>query len=141
DSIKISGRDVIGKFTPPRAAGNTEKFLLHPGLIDACVGLMVMTFDAGEGKVLIPFGIEKFQYHRPPRGKTLWAHARYREQTGDGDKLIGDIRLTDEGGAIIAEIIGIEGRKADRDVLLRGIQRDLSDWFYEPKWIEQSLPA
>ncbi len=140
DAIRLAGRDVVGRIRTPARAAALDRFQLHPGLIDACVGLMVMTLDAGEGKVLIPFGLERFKFFRRPSGKSLWAQARYREDPQVAAKIVGDIRLLEDDGQTIAEIIGIEGRKADRDVLLRGIQKDLSQWFYEPRWSQAIAP-
>ncbi|CAM2068740.1 SDR family NAD(P)-dependent oxidoreductase [Sulfidibacter corallicola] len=134
DAIRVSGNDVFGKISVPDNVPQLEHYPMFPGLIDACVGLMVMTHRIDDQTVLVPFGAETFAFYRRPRGRHLWAQARTRDAAASGGKLIGDIRLVDEDGALICEILGLEGREAHPDVLRRGIQKDLSGWFHELSW-------
>jgi acyl transferase domain-containing protein/short-subunit dehydrogenase/acyl carrier protein len=135
DAMRSAGRDVIAMIRVPDTIAHVERFALHPGLIDSCVALMVMTVRPSPGKVFIPFGVEEFRWFRAVPGGRLWAHARYRETPETSVKVVGDIRLTDDRGEVIAEIIGLEGREADREVLLRGIQKDLGHWFHAVDWV------
>jgi acyl transferase domain-containing protein/acyl carrier protein len=135
EAIRTAGRGVLGLIRVPDHITLHEGFQLHPGLIDSCVALLVMSRKTAKDKVLIPFGVEQFRYYRPATSRRLWAQARYRDTLDTSIKIVGDIRLTDDKGEVIAEIIGIEGREADREVLLRGIQEDISHWFYHIEWL------
>lgn len=133
--IRTSGRHVLGLVQTPDQLTLREGFQLHPGLIDACVGMMVLTTKTPKDKILIPFSLEQFCYYRPATGRRMWVHACYRDTLSGSDRTILDVRLTGEHGEVIAELIGLEGRQADREVLLRGIQKDLSHWFYQTEWL------
>ena len=86
-------------------------------------------------KTLLPFAIQRFSLIRRPRSKRFWAHARRRVLPEFPDKLVGDLWLMDETGELIAECLGLEGRAATADLVLRSREKELSQWFYQLAWI------
>jgi malonyl CoA-acyl carrier protein transacylase len=117
---------------PPVLSGVAEKYQLHPGLIDSCFGLLVSSMAIKEEETMIPFRIERVRFYRRPDRYPVYAYARLRHnQTG---MQIGDVQLFEETGKIIAEFIGLEGRKVRREGLLRGLQKDFRKWFHTVTW-------
>jgi len=74
-------------------------------------------------EVFVPFTIGRFQSYRPHREGELWCHTRIRtEPTAAAGAVIADTRLVDEQGRLVAEIVGLELRKASQQALLRSLR-------------------
>ncbi len=117
---------------------------LHPGLIDSCFGLMVTAAGGDPETTYIPFAIEEFRYFGKPDPSDMQAVATIRRISGNFDKLtssdkstisdnsneseklLGDIKLYDQNG-LVAEWIGLEGRRVDMTALLGGTADNSKD--------------
>ncbi|MBR8838432.1 MAG: SDR family NAD(P)-dependent oxidoreductase [Stigonema ocellatum SAG 48.90 = DSM 106950] len=124
----------------PQLPDEVSDYQLYPGLIDSCLQLLNSCWQVESTKpaqsdyMYIPFSIASFKFYgRSHPGSQLWCHAQRRPESNN-QSLVGDIRLFDQTGQIIAEIVGFEARKGRRDALLRGIQKDIGDWLYEVAW-------
>jgi acyl transferase domain-containing protein/acyl carrier protein len=115
------------------------RFGLHPGLIDSCFGTLVMAGSVEVSESFIPFGVAALHCYRIPGNEALVAHATVRAQ--DAQRLVGDIRLCDAAGNPVADFIGLEGRQASRQALLRqeGAAAPAAPAIYGIAW--ESLPA
>ncbi|MCP4262403.1 MAG: SDR family NAD(P)-dependent oxidoreductase [Planctomycetes bacterium] len=139
ESIQQGNKEAIGKIKLPSilaAKGIIDKYQLHPGLIDSCFGLLTMTMDIGVENTFIPFSIEKIHFYQRPSSHQLYAYASLQPDA-DG-KLIGDIQLFENENKIIAEFIGMEGRKASPEALLRILKKDFSHWLYNIAWLPKA---
>ena len=125
-------------------AGSLSAYHYHPALADACGQLLAATLPPpteGEGGrgAFVGGGIEEARLYRPFDGRTLWAHGSVRPATGDGHVLTGDIRVVDDDGSLVLEMIGVRywylegGRSAP----------DPAEWLYGLEWepVERSAPA
>ncbi|MGD9732148.1 MAG: type I polyketide synthase [Desulfamplus sp.] len=124
-----TGRDIaVCRFKTPDGL-DINSWELHPGLIDSCFGLMVTAAGGDPEITYIPFAIEEFRYFRKPDPSDMQAVATIRRISGNFDKLtssdksneseklLGDIKLYDQNG-LVAEWIGLEGRRVDMTALL-----------------------
>ena len=137
DVIRRGNNEAVCRMKVPEILKEESGYQLHPGLIDSCFGLLVTTTDIETDETYIPFSIRQFTFYRHPEGSELWAYACVREISEEG-KLSGDIQLSDRTGHLIAEFKGLEGRKATREAILRGLRKNFSDWLYEVRWIEDT---
>ncbi|RKZ93723.1 MAG: short-chain dehydrogenase [Candidatus Parabeggiatoa sp. nov. 1] len=136
ESIQQGNKEAIAKIKLPEslaAKGIIDNYQLHPGLIDSCFGLLTMTMDIGVENTFIPFSIEQIHFYQRPSSHQLYAYASLQPDT-DG-KLIGDIQLFENDNKIIAEFIGMEGRKASPEALLRTLKTDFSHWLHDIAWL------
>jgi malonyl CoA-acyl carrier protein transacylase len=130
ESIKFGDFEAVCQIKMPQILTEVvDEYQLHPGLIDSCFGLLAATIEVEQ--TFIPFSIEQFRFYGRPSGGQLWAYARLREENEEG-KWIGDIQLIENNDKLIAEWIGLEGKKATREVLLQS--KDFSDWLYDITW-------
>ncbi len=116
---------------------------LHPGIIDSCFQLLACSFGGDAAtvgqidRIAIPFSIATFKFHGPSavQGTTLWCHAVLHEREGavEGSAL-GNLRLFDDNGAVIAEVEGLYGRQASRQALAESRRSSLDRWMYEVRW-------
>jgi acyl transferase domain-containing protein/aryl carrier-like protein len=88
----------------PDATGDT---ILHPALLDACLQVVAGAIDTPDATLLVPMAADAI---RVVGGAShAWGHARLREQ---GEAVTADVVVTDDGGALLAEVRGLVLRRA-----------------------------
>src|SRR5208283_5662558 len=112
-----------------------DAYQLHPGIIDGCLQVLGGAV-ASESKtnnqqaLYIPTRIDEIRVHGRP-GKHLWCRARLLSHDADG--IVGEVRLLDEAGQVVVELLGIQFESLEHDAR-RGLEGNLDDWLYELKW-------
>ncbi|MDF5727709.1 MAG: type I polyketide synthase, partial [Rhizonema sp. PD38] len=138
DSIHLGEREALGCLKVPTTITDAGEYELHPTLIDSCFQLFFTITPIEGEETFIPFSLEKFQFYQRPKSELLWCHASLRSlDTIEADQVIGDLQLFDESGQLIAEVTGFEGRKANRQAVLRSFQSDTEKWLYQIQWQAQ----
>ncbi len=132
-----SGEAIATLAAPQESAA---RFELHPGLIDSCFGLLVTTATLAAEETVIPFSLESLTLYQRVPNEPLRAHARLREGSPEGQRLVGDIWLETLSGEPVASFIGLEGRKASRMALTALIDPS-SRWLYRREWQALTLPG
>jgi len=137
-SIKRGTDEAFCRMEQPDAvAGEAGRYQLHPGLIDSCFGLLVTLVETDSEETFVPFSLERVRFFKRPTGRQLWAHAVLRQDSRN----VGDIQLFEENGEKIAEFVGLEGKTARREVMLRNLQRDFSGWLHDIHWHASEFSA
>lgn len=124
--ICVGPKEVLGRISLSwlKDLGETD-YIFHPAILDACIQIMIMKIPPD----FLPVRIERFNVYRRP-GSTLWSYAFIKEITDQ--KLYGDIKLLDDEGNVIAEMIGIHAQSLYN---AGGYHVDnINDWLYELQW-------
>jgi hybrid polyketide synthase/nonribosomal peptide synthetase FtdB len=124
--IWVGPREVLGRisFSGITDLGEAD-YIFHPAILDACIQIMIMKIPPD----FLPVRIERFNVYRRPES-TLWSYAFIKEMTDQ--RLYGDIKLLDDEGNIIAEMIGIHAQSMYN---AGGYHADnINEWFYELQW-------
>ena len=131
-SVNLGQNEAIAVLTAPK---NTLKsgFSIHPGFIDSCFGVLVMSAQLKQGETFIPFSLESIQFYRPIGNEQLRIHATLRPGNHDGSRIIGDITIETDLGEKVASFIGLEGRSAKMEALLSRSDRS-SKMIYRSNW-------
>ncbi|MFI2764039.1 SDR family NAD(P)-dependent oxidoreductase [Streptomyces echinatus] len=116
--------ELLIRMDTPEYDGADGPFLLHPGLVDACVQAVVALAwsarpDAALG-VRVPIRLDALRLHKAPSGEGLWC--RVEEQpdlSPDGDTTVADLTLLDAGGEVVLELDGLWVRRVSASALLR----------------------
>ncbi|ALF53425.1 polyketide synthase family protein [Nostoc piscinale CENA21] len=133
DSIWRGEGEALAQLKWLSTIDSLEEYQLYPGLLDSCLQLTSLFFP--DDDTFVPFAIESFQFYQRPQSQQLWCHAVQRQlENSHSDKLITDIRLFDTYGKLIADIKGLEAKKATRQLLLHSLEQDVADWLYEIEW-------
>lgn len=125
------------------AASASAAHQFHPAMLDACAQALTATIP-GEGAGTAPVvlaGIDCVRVHRR-LGTDVFSHAVQRAGQ-DADSYSGDVRIYDESGELIAELLGLRLR-----LLTRGghaartmpVRVPADDWIYELRWQVRSAP-
>jgi NADP-dependent 3-hydroxy acid dehydrogenase YdfG/acyl carrier protein len=132
EAIRRGERETVCRLRVPETRGGLDPELLHPGLLDACFGLLLATEVLAQGDTWLPFGIEEVRVHRKPDPVHCWAHLVLR-QTKNLNRLVADVRLYDRQGQAMIEFIGLEARPASRGAILRQLPT-AGGMIYHKEW-------
>jgi len=136
--------EALGRMDIPELPDNVSDYQLYPGLLDSCFQVLgsCWTFNQAAGETLaqdyifIPFHIRNLQFFQPPKGNQLWCYARRTDSNDNHEvNLRGDILIFDQDGDVIAKITDFGVRKTSRTALSQSLKPNLSDLFYEQKWL------
>ncbi len=132
--------EALGEIQLPDASvSEASAYRIHPALLDACIQILEAAVP-NPAETYLPIGVENFRLYRQP-GTHVWSHALIRpNQPANRASLTADIRVFDDDGRLVAEAIGMQFRRADRNTV-RGkdaTSAELDDWLYEVEWQPQS---
>lgn len=115
---------------PAQLLPDLASYHLHPAVLDAC-GQAVAAAGAGD-RAMVPVALDELRLHGRP-GERLWSHT-WQSETGPGT-VVGNGRLLDEDGRVVAEARGMRLRALDG-----GRESSPADWMYELQWERILLP-
>ena len=114
------------------SAVDASLYRMHPLLLDGCLQVTAAALPAGGDEVLYPpIGIDRFTLYRQP-GARCWSHVTIQSATSETCRA--DVRVFDAEGSRVAELRGVQFKRATRDVLERLGERWLDDCLYESRW-------
>lgn len=141
-----SNCEAIGKLELPNLPDDLSNYELYPGLIDSCFQMAGITAEQDKIKkmekedyIFVPFHIERFSLLKKPVNTDLWCHCTINSEKSNDLVCACDLSLMDELGEKIAEIIGLEVRKAPKAILLKSLSDNQDSIFYEIKWLQKPL--
>jgi myxalamid-type polyketide synthase MxaE and MxaD len=115
-----------------------EAYHLHPALLDACAQVLVAA-DSNNDRLLVPVGVNKVRFYKRP-GARLWSHAQLEpEGEQPENEIVGDIRLLDEAGDVVAEALGLRLQSLDGNIQ-RVAPANPDDWIYLLQWQPEPHP-
>jgi malonyl CoA-acyl carrier protein transacylase len=106
---------------------DTASYSIHPALLDAALQTFAIARTGDRSDVFLPAGVEAFRLFSRVSGN-LQVHARTRPAT-DTDSILADIRLFDETGTLVGEILGLRAR----------VRQALSPALFETVWRPKEL--
>jgi hypothetical protein len=115
---------------------------LHPGLLDACFGLLLSSEDLDRVETQVPFRVACLRVLGRPKGTALVAHAV--PDTGEceaSDGVIGSVRLFDEGGRPIVEIERLQARQVAASAFVRSDGAVDQELLYQLRWKASLAPV
>ena len=128
--------EALGRVSlPAELRSDADGYAMHPAMLDACfhlLGAPMLSSDEPQAYLLI--GIDHLHILRQP-GNTVWNHTVLRpgyEQVGA--MFSGDIRLYNDDGELVAEVLGLQLKHASRDALMRSTQQHSHQYTYDVKW-------
>ena len=109
----------------------TVNYGMHPALFDACFQVFGATLKGG---LYMPIVVNSARFYERTK-RDVWCHARITEGNEHGAEIVvGDFRLFDDSGAVVADVRGLHFKRAQRESLLGAAERHVEDWLYEVSW-------
>ncbi len=140
----LDNKSVLGELLisgDPDGDFNTYQF--HPAVLDGCLQVLgaavaVEAKRIGKQGIYVPTGIGQIRVLSRP-GAHLWCRARVLD--GDTSGIVGELRLLDEAGQVVIEVLGVHFESLGED-----LKENLDDWLYELKWqpkerVAENIPA
>jgi acyl transferase domain-containing protein/aryl carrier-like protein len=132
--------EALVRFRPARSLEADP--LLHPGVLDAAFQSLAAALpeEAAEATFL-PLALERLHF-RAGIGQPVWCHGRLRPMAGrSGAVFTGDLRLLTATGDLVAEVTGLQLKRAERWALMPQTAEKLAEWVYLADWLPAPLPA
>ncbi len=111
-------------------------YRVHPALFDGCLRTAAAVTQLNADDALhLPVAMRKLDLYGalPER---VWTHAVQQPEAGGPAS---DLTLCADDGRVVAVLSGFSVRKAERDVLLRGLEGDFQDWLYRIAWASRTV--
>ncbi|HJR00339.1 MAG TPA: type I polyketide synthase [Methylomirabilota bacterium] len=117
---------------PDLLRGQSHPYRIHPAILDACLQVLGAAWPEDDQESYLLTGAERVEVVTTG-AERLRVHAtlRAREQ---GELVIGDLRVFDDRGAVVADLRGIHLRRARAESLARYRSPTTDDWLYEVAW-------
>ena len=133
-------REALGEIIlPEELTLEAKDYKFHPVLMDACFQVLGTLFpNDNRQDIYLQTGLERLQVYRLPN-KRLWSHVRVQSLPDTKQQnLIATMQLLTADG-LVAEIAGLQVKRASRTALLSIPQDDLRNYLPRPSTIEEQL--
>ena len=114
-------------------------YQFHPALLDGCIQVAAAMHNVfGENDLFVPAGCKSIRFISRP-GPRLWSHVSLRSESGSGDAVHADIRVSDENNRTVAELSDVYFLRT----AMRAVRRPQEDviWLYRVRWQAQEHPS
>lgn len=128
--------EALGLIRLPEHAGDPNPYQIHPALLDACLQTVAAALSV-DGAVYLPFNIEHFRLYGRP-GREVWAHVQIGAVA---EVFSGNLRVLDDTGVVLAELLGLNFKRASQEALLSLSSVRVEDWLYEVAWTPVSIES
>lgn len=132
--IWYSNTESLGMISLPESLQiDSDVYQIHPVLLDACLQVLAATQGAsGDYSIYLPNGCRYIRFFSHP-GQIRWSHVSLLSGSlADADVLNADIRLLDDNGQTIAELIGFRLQRTSRH--FRHLLSLQDSWLYHLYW-------
>jgi len=119
---------------PPAIQPELSAYHLHPTLLDAGAQVLIAAEGGHDSnRPFLPVSVDEVRFYRQPEAR-IWSHAVLRPESNHATTgLVGDVRLLDEAGGLIAEALGLRVQYLD-GATSPATQPSVDDWLYTLEW-------
>lgn len=131
--------EVLGLIELPEDTDEHGGYHLHPLLLDGCLQLLAAALSKADDNDNTYFLVQLAKLSLFRRGSSrLWCYLHRSDEQGSGLLSSFDLHLLDDKGAVIAELLRLQVRRAGRDELLT---EHTNNWLYDITWESQPLAS
>ena len=137
-----SGEVLTSVELPDAARHDAVRYVSPPALADACLQCCWALLPDGSSRdTYLPVRVQRLHVHR--RWPTsVWSHVVSQPMaSGALDTFAVNVRVYDVDGQLVAEIDGLQFKRAGREALESSSSPRLADWLYDVRWETKPLAA
>ncbi len=139
-SIARSADQVLGHVRlPDESATDSEKYFVHPALLDSCVQLIGVGLPWADDPrstddICVPVGLASYHVYRPAV-TDIWCHVESVRPNASNSSITSDFVLTDVNGEIVARVEALEMHRVTRAAMQKVNDKPVKpDWMLEVEW-------
>jgi acyl transferase domain-containing protein/acyl carrier protein len=135
--LDADGREILARIERKEPIDESRpQEAIDPTLLDACFQTLLVMLDSSDRRIYVPVAIRRVALWER-LGSRIWCHGR--RTGGTDDTMVGDIRLCDEAGNVLAEVRGVCAQALNRPE--DGVEANLDRWFYEYGWVRSGTES
>jgi acyl transferase domain-containing protein/acyl carrier protein len=120
---------------PDALIGDRGAYRVHPALMDACLQALGGAWPAGDDETYLLVGTDRILLPAPGAATApRFGHAVLRTSDPRSGVILGDVRVLDADGRVIAALEGVHLRRARPESLARARAGGPDDWIYQVEW-------
>jgi NADPH:quinone reductase-like Zn-dependent oxidoreductase/SAM-dependent methyltransferase/acyl carrier protein len=134
-SLRVGAHRALGSIRLPEdLEAEVSSYRVHPVMLDACLQVALAAVGAAEdGSTVLPAGVERVRvWGGVP--SAVWSYARVSPAGDRPGAWSAAIRVFDDAGAVVAEIDGLQLRRASSDAVVLEGDEPWRNWLYEEVW-------
>ena len=117
---------------PAELIPEISDYQLHPAFLDSALQVIGASIKQTQSQqTYLPLALERLTLYRSA-GTSCWVIASFNQ-----DSMKGEIKLIDEEGNLIAQMVGLKLMPTTAKSLISSLQPDITDWFYQINWLAQ----
>jgi acyl transferase domain-containing protein len=113
----------------------SDRYRVHPAVLDACLQTLGGAWPAGDEETYLLVGADRVSLPAPGSAAVpRFSHAILRDGDPRSGVVMGDVRVLDAEGSVIAELERVHLRRARPESLARARTSTPDDWIYHVEW-------
>ena len=142
ERLQRCAADVVAR-VDSSVSGGVRGYRLHPALLDACLHPIGACLPGAATDTYLPLSFDSVRVFGTPAAH-VYSRASIRPSAAaDTGRLVADVTLAHDTGAVIAEVRGLQLQRVSPEVLERATRsraaRDFAELLYDVQWVERSL--
>ena len=124
---------------PASVAAETGDYVAHPAVLDACLQALGAAWPDDEEGTYLVVGADRVWLSQLPA--RAWSHAALATAAAGSPTRSADVRVMDERGQLVGELLGVRLRRARREALTLADRGVPTEWLYEVTWEASPSPG
>ncbi len=135
--LMSGAQESLGRVTTVNAlCSDALSYRIHPAVLDCglqALGAALAGTGLDEASIYLPISIERFILYQAAPAE-FWSHASVRSGLTRGESLTADVTLIDDNDCVIAEVRGLQVKRASQKALLRARGAHAAESLYHVAW-------
>ena len=134
--LRRGEREALAEIVVPDGLrAESGRYRVHPAVLDACLQTLGGAWPAGDEETYLLVGADRVSLPAPGSAAVpRFSHAILRDGDPRSGVVMGDVRVLDAEGRVIAELEGVHLRRARPESLARARPSAPGDWIYQVEW-------
>ena len=125
ETLWVGKGEALARISVPAAIHDPESYCAHPGLLDSSGQGLALLGGSGSDSPFVAYDLARFASYASWRGNGFWSHVTLNGTRDAQGLLLGNIRVADDSGRVVADVEGIRFK-----FLSPGATLNPAEWLY-----------